>query len=282
MIPRHLIHIVPTLEALSENLQENLIHVARSNLNWKHTIFSDAQALEFVAKHYEPRYLAALKRIDSAYGPARSDLLRYLIMYQLGGVYLDNKSGLSKPLDDIVRDDDEFILCKWLALDDWKHENFGLHPELDHVLGGEHLNWVIITRPRHPFLEAVIQAVINHIETYSYPRFGGGKMGVLRVTGPIAYTLAIEPILHLHPHRRVVCVEAGLLYAASGSSKTHTLAPQIHYSRMSHPVIRPEPGSSWIDFSVFRSRKLLSLCLAHIKHWNRRRLQRRRDEIERI
>ena len=277
MIPRHLVHIVPSQDGLAPELRDNLQAQSRANPGWEHLVFTDADALAFIEAQFERRYLDALNRIDPAYGPARSDLMRYLIMYRLGGVYLDNKSGVSRPLDDIVRPDDEFIVSQWYLEPDQARTGYGFHPELSRVPSGEFQNWVIITRPGHPFLAAVIEAVVNNIARYSVKTFGVGKAGVLRLTGPIAYTLAIAPILDQHPHRRVFCLEAGLLYAASGQSRRHELVSSLHYSRLRHPVVTPTDHAPVWTHWAFQFRKSVLLRVARIKHWNHRRLSRRRQ-----
>jgi len=280
-IPRNLIHIVPSHDELSDEFRQHLAALALENPAWTQTIFSDAQAEEFIAANFEPKYLDALSRIDAAYGPARSDLMRYLIMYRLGGVYLDTKSGMDRPLSKILQDDDEFIVSQWQNALGGIHENIGFHPELNHVPGGEYQNWVIISRSGHPFLAAVIAAVMANIEQYSVKRFGVGKNGVLRVTGPIAYTMAIEPILTQFQHRRVVCVEAGLLYAVTGGSQHHVLKHKLHYSRLSHSVVRPPNGGHWALHVRHALERLVLMQFARLRHWNRRRLNRRRVVVGR-
>lgn len=280
-IPRHLIHIVPSHQGLREEFRQNLQQLARDNPQWHQRVFSDEEAERFIADHFGPEYVQALARIDPAYGPARSDLMRYLIMYRLGGVYLDTKSGLDRPLDDIVRDDDEFIVSQWQNGPGGKHEGIGFHPELAHVPQGEYQNWVIVARPGHPFLASVIETVIQNIEHYSTRRFGTGKNGVLRVTGPIAYTLAIHPLLAQYPHRRVVCVETGLLYAARGGSQNHVLTDKLHYSRLSHPVVQPPIDGHWLLHLRHFVQRWILIQVARLKHWNRRRLNSRRALVGR-
>lgn len=280
-IPRNLIHIVPSHDALSDDFRQNLQQLARANPQWRQRIFSDAEAECFVAEHFESKYSEALARIDPAYGPARSDLMRYLIMYQLGGVYLDTKSGLEFPLNEILQEDDEFIVSQWQNSPGGKHENVGFHPELGNVPQGEYQNWVIATRPEHPFLAAVIESVVKNIEGYSVRRFGTGKNGVLRVTGPIAYTLAIHPLLDRFSYRRVVCIEAGFLYAVKGGSQNHVLAHRLHYSRLSHPVVMPAAGSTWVSHLKHIVLRTVLIQIARLKHWNRHRLNSRRIQVGR-
>ena len=188
VIPRNLIHLVPSHEGLWPEFRRNLADLAAANPDWTQIILSDDEATDFVRRHYGQRELDALARIDPAYGPARSDLLRYLVLHQLGGVYFDNKSGASRPLDQILRPEDDYLVVQWDNGPTGVDAGCGFHPELSAVAGGEYINWVMISRAGHPFLAAVINRVLDNIETYSRHRFGVGKDGTLRTTGPIAFT----------------------------------------------------------------------------------------------
>lgn len=277
MIARNLIHLVRSHADLAPELRRNLAQLAAANPGWRQIILSDDEALEFVRQHYTPRHLEALARIDPAYGPARSDLLRYLVLYQIGGVYLDNKSGLKRPLDQILRPDDEYLVVQWDNGPGGAEEHFGFHPEIAEVDGGEYINWVLCSRAGHPYLAAVIERVVENIETYSVAKFGLGKLGTLRTTGPIAYTQAIHPILGLHPHRRVLSVPEGFLYTALSEPSSHLFLHKLHYSRLRHPVVLPDPRVTPLGtrMAAHLSRRVL-IGLAWLRHRNRHRRKQSR------
>ena len=69
--------------------------------------------------------------------------------------------------------------------------------------GGEYQQWHVIGSPGHPFLEQVIIRVLKGIHTYDENTDGVGPSATLRVTGPIAYTLAINSVLSDHPHTMI-------------------------------------------------------------------------------
>lgn len=98
--------------------------------------------------------------------PISSGICSY---YKMGGVYLDIKSTLERPLDDVLYPDDQYILAHWDNLDGGKYVDYG----------------------RHPFLREVILRVMKCIDDCNPWRVGIGLYGVLRTTGPIPYTLAI-------------------------------------------------------------------------------------------
>lgn len=267
-----MIFIIPSWQGVSQDQRDNLDVIRKNNPGWNQIVMTDEDSWEFVAKNYSQRVVDALNRIDKYYGPAISDLLRYLVLNKLGGVYVDNKSGFSRPLDEIVRPDDEYIVAQWDNRPGEKSEGTGFHKETKHVDGGEYVNWVIISRPGHPFLEAVIERVISNIERYSVREFGSGKTGVLRTTGPIAMTLAISEIIHDYPHRMVRCAQSGLLYATDGNGSKHSISHRLHYSHLCHPVVIPSDAEPVVLRVLRRVQMPILIGLAKIKQKNRHRI----------
>ncbi len=194
----------------------------------------------FIGSIYGQDVLRYYNSIDPAYGAARADLFRYLLIYKCGGVYLDIKSGLEQPLDEIIEPDDTYILSRWGG-DDPKFRGWGFHPELFEDYGvGEFQQWHVIAAPGHPFLRAAIQRVLANIGMYIPAFHGVGAEGVIRTTGPVAYTRAIMPLLPAFPHRLVEAhSELGLVYSTLEDQRGHfTLFPR-HYHNQTVPVVRP-------------------------------------------
>ena len=130
-----------------------------------------------------------------------------------------------------------------------------------HVAGGEFQQWHVIARPRHPFLAAVIDNVLANIETYRPWRHGTGKVGVLNVTGPVAYTRTLAPILSAYPHRRIADEsEVGLVYTILGGDAHKTLSGR-HYSSYTHSIIRPK-GADIATFPAYAAARRLRSLLA--------------------
>lgn len=76
------------------------------NPGWEHRLYDDADIEAFIRESYGDEILAYYHRIDRRYGAARADLFRYLLLYRLGGVYLDIKSTTVRPLDEVLRPDE--------------------------------------------------------------------------------------------------------------------------------------------------------------------------------
>lgn len=217
-------------------LAANVQTLKARNPGWDHRLYDSHTAEVFIKKHYNREILCAYRRIDERYGAARADLLRHLIMYSVGGVYCDIKSTFDLPLDATIRSDDQYLLAQWRNGPREPNEGFGLHRDLEHIPGGEFITYFIICEPHHPFSAAVIDLILSNIETYR-PWSAVGRTGVLRTTGPIAYTLAIHPLLGRYSHRFVTEAELGARPSIE-QGYVHEAIFKSHYSRLSIPVVK--------------------------------------------
>ncbi len=232
--------------SLPEALRENVADLVRENSGWDHRLYDDRSIECFISDHYPKEILSAYLHIKPEYGAARADLFRYLAVYRLGGVYLDIKSRFVRPIDEVVGGDEGIILSHWRNGQGQEHQGFGLHRELAHVPGGEFQQWHVIAAPGHPFLRAVILRVLSNLDRYSPWTFGVGRIGVFRLTGPIAYTLAIHPLLGTAP-AKVVADEArlSLEYSITGNY-VHRDAFQRHYSQYDTTILELPPAAKFV------------------------------------
>ena len=234
-IPR-IIHQTFYSQELPEALQKNVDQLKQRNPNWEYRFYDDAAIIEFISTNYPPEVLAYFERIDPRYGAARADLFRYLLLYKVGGVYLDIKSTATRPLDDVLLPHDQFLLSEWNNDNDG-YDAWGMHYEL-RGFGGEFQQWYIACASGHPFLRSVIDNVLANIDTYIPGLHGTGKPGVLRVTGPIAYSLAIHRMLAQYPHRLVDSQrDLGLEYTVL-QQYSHKNTFKSHYSLQTHSLIK--------------------------------------------
>ncbi|MEM1235328.1 MAG: glycosyltransferase [Pseudomonadota bacterium] len=235
-IPKTIFQIFLQGGEFPEGVEENIQNIKSLNPDWDYEIYDLARAEEFIKDHYGPDILAYFRRIDPSYQAVRADLLRYLLCYALGGVYLDLKSTVTRPLCEIVLPEDEFILTQWAALKDvWPRP--GQHTEVWHIKGGEFCNWTVISAKGHPFLKAVIAACLENIDAYRPFKDGVGRKAVFRLTGPVAYTLAIDAIRDSHPNRMAILEEDGFVFSIYGDVFRHRKVMGAHYANQYKPVI---------------------------------------------
>jgi mannosyltransferase OCH1-like enzyme len=231
-------------ESISPEIRADIAALRARNPDWDYRFYDAAAAEAFIAAVYGDAILALYLAIDPQYYAARADLFRYLVCYHTGGVYLDCKSTALLPLDQVIRQDDVFLLAQWPEHRAKAPEQSNFK-EFRHIQGGAYLQWFIVSAPGHPFLRSVLERVLQSIQTYRVFQMGVGRDGVFRLTGPIAYTLAIDPIRALHPHRYVKSdLDLHFVYSIFNDHKSHRFVFRTHYSQLTIPVIRQRPVTS--------------------------------------
>jgi mannosyltransferase OCH1-like enzyme len=261
-IPAIVHQTYPTRD-LPTHLRDAVDQTRNSNPTWEHRLYDDDDIVNFIRREYGEQTRSAYLSIDPMYGAARADLFRYLLMYRIGGVYLDIKSVARRDLSSVLRAQDTYILSQWHGPVFTKLK-MGVHRALRSIPGTEYQQWHIISAPGHPFLKRVIENVLRNLRIYNPGIHGIGKLGVLAVTGPIAYTLAIHPILTSYPHRFVDSAQdLGLDYNVfmNGlNTKGHHCLFPTHYSSLRRPIVAVGPLNRAYGFPVRAGRKLLRMA----------------------
>lgn len=160
---------------------------------WEIKIFSDNQSRTFIRKYFDDEIFNAYEKINPHYGAAKADFFRYCAIYQLGGIYIDIKSSLKCDPQNLILPTDQLLLSHWDNQPGQPHEGWGIHESLRNQANGEYVNWFIAAEPKHPYLQEVIHFVTSQINQESLNVTGRkGKQGVLELTGPIPFTLALN------------------------------------------------------------------------------------------
>lgn len=247
------IHQIYLQGSLPARLEGQVSSLKERNPGWEHRLYDLNAGEALIREHFSDELLQAFRLINPEYGAAKADFLRHLIIYHHGGVYLDIKSDLTQPLSDVIRVDDEYILSQWRNGPGELHEGFGLHPELSHVPGGEFQTYFIMATKQHPLSKAAIEAISRNILRYK-PWSGVGKMGVIRTTGPSAYTLAIYPELKNCSYR--LSSEEELGAKMSIDDYQHEDVFKSHYASLTTPVVQLSRVGSILQSLIERLRQL--------------------------
>ena len=128
-----------------------------SQAGYTHICWDDVECCNFLYSVFGDRYAKAYSVLVP--GAYRADFWRYCMLYKFGGVYADAKTTCLRPLDEIIRPDDELVLVRDIP---------------DTCL----LNGFIACSPGHPLLGLVIDIVLQNIESRSYGQ------SPLDITGP--------------------------------------------------------------------------------------------------
>lgn len=237
-IPK-IVHQTYSSKNLPELIKKNIEKLKANNPDWQFRFYDDDDRKKYIAENY-PQLLSLYQKINSKYGAARADFFRYLVIYKEGGVYLDIKSGAEKKLTEIVRDSDKYLLSHWPR--HYPKIMHGQHPGITNPIG-ELQQWHVISVSGHPFLKLVIENVCHNIEHYNPILHDYGSWGVFNLTGPIAYTEPIYPLLDKYPNRLENNHEdLGLIYVALETNDSlgghHQVFKKPHYSKLEESIVK--------------------------------------------
>lgn len=195
-LSRNIFQTYKSKDNLPPEIEGNINILKELNPDYQYKLFDDEDIKDFILEHYGDTIWGYYQRISPVYGAARADFFRYLLIYHCGGVYIDIKSSLTKPLDEVLLPNEQFILTHWDNRAGEQYQGMGRYPDVNFLSRGEYIQWCIISVAGHPLLRAVIIQMLRNIDLYNPFRDGAGLWGVLKTTGPVLYTRVIEAMRH--------------------------------------------------------------------------------------
>ena len=166
---------------LSEDAYQAIQSWRELNPDWTHHYFTDEDQRAFISEYFDKDVLWAYDQLIP--GAYKADLWRYCILYVKGGVYVDHKFILNKPLNAIIPND-----CQFATFKD-RHQSHKTRWSFKHYL------WqgLIIAAPKHPFLKKAIDLVVENTQKGYYGHDG------LSITGPALLGRAVNIMLEQSP-----------------------------------------------------------------------------------
>ncbi len=265
LIPQ-IIHQTYSSATLPKQIEQIVANLKSNNPDWEYRFYDNNQCSLYILQNYNEEMLTLYNSINPSYGAAKADLFRYLVLYKEGGVYFDIKSTCTIPLSDLIKPTDEFFISNW-PNQNGEFKRAGLKIDLWYIPGGEYQQWYMIAKPNSPFLKAVIDRVVNNIRNYNPWKYGVAKGGVLRVTGPVAYTLAIHPLRNRFPHRYARSHnDFSLKYTMLEHNTDHVKIMKNHYSLSSEPIIMPKSSYEILQYKTFIIARFLFVIIYELTY----------------
>ncbi|KAI8822353.1 hypothetical protein BJ741DRAFT_635625, partial [Chytriomyces cf. hyalinus JEL632] len=161
----------------------------RLNPEFGHTVVDDDAALEFVEKHFDSDVLDAYRSFPLIV--SRTDLLRYLLIWEHGGLYTDADTVCEKSVGEGFetwtegREDVLFIS----SIEWFKDES-----QPDSRPSTSITQWSFAAARRHPILGNLIREITNATLTAT-PQFLSDRNNVISFTGPSIYSRHIREFM---------------------------------------------------------------------------------------
>lgn len=146
-IPNILWQTYNHIDKIPEKVYKNLKKFAP---NYKHNIYNDEQCITFFKEHFDNRVIDAFNTLEN--NAHKADLWRYCILYVYGGVYLDIKTELLMPLENIFTN--RSLLYTVIANED-----------------SMIYNGIIASPPKNKIFIQLIEHMIQNKHTKSYNTF---------------------------------------------------------------------------------------------------------------
>jgi mannosyltransferase OCH1-like enzyme len=175
MIPKNIYQSWYTT-SLHPIVQKQINNIKEMNPDYFHKIYTDDEINSFVNDNFPGEIADCYNKINIIV--SKVDFWRYLILYKLGGVYLDMDSSINIPLSELIKDDDNAIITAE------KNENM-------------FVQWALIFNKEHPILKKTIELIVENIKFNKYPN------DIHRTTGPSVFSQAIN-IVHYNNNARFV------------------------------------------------------------------------------
>ncbi|KPH14860.1 glycosyltransferase family 32 protein [Chryseobacterium sp. ERMR1:04] len=147
-------------------------NMRRKNPEYRYFFYDDHDIQHFLKTEFPPEYIESYNKLTI--GAAKADFFRYAILYKKGGVYLDIDSAITRPLKELIKEEDEAVISA------------ERHPEL-------YVQWGLIFNKKHPFLKKTLELMLDNIKTHRYPN------NIHATTGPTVFSKAITQSLREDP-----------------------------------------------------------------------------------
>ncbi|KAI8616154.1 nucleotide-diphospho-sugar transferase [Chytriomyces sp. MP71] len=145
-------------------------------------LWTKAQAELFVQQSFPPRVWEAYSKMKLVV--LKADLLRYLLLYKFGGIYVDTDAECLKPIDQWVK---AYANATFICSPEW-YVGFREHNDISMQ------QWTVASVKEHPILGALIDDIVFFaLSTPS--QYLNQKKTVVSFTGPTRFTYAIDSYL---------------------------------------------------------------------------------------
>ena len=197
-------------------------------------LFDKEKRDKYMKSNWEGKLISEIY-FNSVFGPMKSDIFRYCLLYELGGYYFDIAKACSIPLKELHEKDDTGIITY--------EDNEFFYPPEDKFLFelkrpfNYFLQWGLAFSPNHHFLNQLIADIEFNYHLFKEKKFTNPKLAILNFTGPGAYTKVMRRYLAKNGLSNFSELDIKFnnkgIFKVGGASVRHYIIPSYTYAKNS-------------------------------------------------
>ena len=145
-------------------IRESIDCMKQLHSDYIYNFFSDDDIHDYIKKNFSNEIYLAYCKLNV--GAAKADLWRYLVMYDVGGVYIDLDSIIYTNVDSLLEDRTRMVISREKNKDVF-------------------VQWCLMCPPRHDIMKYCIEKSVENI-------YNNSHSNVVFLTGPIVYSQSIQ------------------------------------------------------------------------------------------
>lgn len=170
-----------TENAFGRSHRRSLQQLRHRNPEFSFVLYDDAIIEDYMRQSYADHPIFKIFS-GAELGPMRTDIWRYCILYERGGIYLDISKSIGLALSRLITPGTSAVIS-------WEGKTSAFNPSETARAVLQHpdkvmLNWALMTSPRHPLLKRVIDGIVDKYPRYKGQIFAKPKQAILDFTGP--------------------------------------------------------------------------------------------------
>lgn len=196
-IPKRIIQTHKNADIHVEHRRTWIAH----NPEFEYLFFDDAGCERFIGQHF-PEFLPTYDKLPLK--AQKADFFRYLAIYQLGGIYADVDTICMAPLAGYLDQETDLAVGIEMTSDLYKQSMAKYLQE--YFAPRQFSQWTFAAAAGHPMLATLLQTIhqsVAQVSRQQLAELSGLSRFVLELTGPIAFTQAVQFFTVSHPGQRV-------------------------------------------------------------------------------
>lgn len=146
------------------------------------------------------------------FGPMKTDIFRYCLIYERGGFYFDINKGIRKPIK-------EYVSAEHSGLISYEYDICHIRTDLEVAKKLQHphhfvLNWGFGFTKGHPILKNAIDYICHDLPSFESQVFSKPSKAVVKFTGPNLLTHCVHDALKQVPELKIA--QAGIDFNGDG------------------------------------------------------------------